>query len=59
VCTAEDEWRDPAKVALANPVDSVWHNHAQLWQQREAAKAPHAQMTHELEYQCTKEVCCR
>ena len=38
---AEDAWnsRDPAKVALAYTVDSLWRNRAEMFQGRDAIEA--------------------
>ena len=56
---AEDAWntRDPAKVALAYSVDSVWRNRAEFFRGREGIEAfLTRKWIRELEYQLIKEV---
>ena len=56
---AEDAWntRDPAKVALAYSVDSVWRNRAEFIRGREAIEAfLIRKWIRELEYRLIKEV---
>lgn len=56
---AEDGWnsRDPAKVALAYSVDSLWRNRAEFVQGREAIEALLARKwTRELDYRLIKEI---
>ena len=56
---AEDAWntRDPAKVALAYSVDSIWRNRAEFIRGREAIEAfLIRKWIRELEYRLIKEV---
>ena len=56
---AEDAWnmRDPARVALAYTLDSVWRNRAEFFQGRPAIEAFLARKwARELEYRLVKEV---
>ena len=56
---AEDGWnsRDPAKVALAYSVDSLWRNRAEFVQGREAIEALLTRKwTRELDYRLIKEI---
>src|SRR5712671_4026366 len=56
---AEDAWntRDPAKVALAYSVDSIWRNRAEFIRGREAIEAfLRRKWIRELEYRLIKEV---
>ena len=56
---AEDAWntRDPAKVALAYSVDSIWRNRAEFIRGREAIEALLTRKwIRELEYRLIKEV---
>ena len=56
---AEDAWnsRDPAKVALAYTVDSLWRNRAEMFQGRDAIEAfLTRKWNKELDYRLIKEV---
>lgn len=58
---AEDAWnsRDPARVALAYTVDSVWRNRAEFLQGREAIEAfLTRKWQRELDYRLIKELWC-
>ena len=58
---AEDAWntRDPARVALAYTVDSVWRNRAEFLRGREAIEAFLARKwRRELDYRLIKELWC-